>query len=95
MLASHRSLQSLPGRPTCTPGRSGPGLIGTGNEVVSEVAAVITPAPLIFRACLCSIHPGQDSAWTRASPRALPPHPTSRSSTSGPEVRFPRWVVTE
>lgn len=50
MLRSHGYLQSLPGKPACAPGRGGPGLIGTGNAVISEVAAVITPAPLMFPA---------------------------------------------
>lgn len=44
MLASCWYLQSLPGKSTYVPGRGGPDLTGTGNGVISEMAAVITTA---------------------------------------------------
>lgn len=47
-LESPRCLQSLLGKPACARGRGGPGLISTGNGVISGVAAVVTLGPLIF-----------------------------------------------
>lgn len=44
MLGSQLFIGSLPRRPAFAPGRGGPGLIGTGSEVISEVAAVVTPS---------------------------------------------------
>lgn len=76
MLGSHWSLQSLRGRPACTPGRGGPGLIGTGNEVISEVTAVTTLPLGSSLPVLVPPTPGQACAWTRASPEPclLTPH---------------------
>lgn len=76
MLGSHRSLMSLSGRPAFALGRGGPGLIGTGSGVISEVVAVVTSVPLIFPACPCSPRPlVRPVPCTRAPPRALPLHP--------------------
>lgn len=78
MLGSHWYLRSLPGRPAFAPGMGGPGLIGTGSRVISEVAAVVTPAPLIFPACPCSPCPWSGLGHGPGHPPAfclLTPHP--------------------
>ena len=96
MLGSHWYLQSLPGRPAFAPGMGGPGLIGTGSRVISEVVAVVTSVPLIFPACPCSSYPWPGLCHEPGHPPAFclltPP---SRPSTSGPEARLPLRAATD